>query len=61
MILLLIFYVIKTLILNPIVTALFIRGRKLNISFVFITQYYFAVQKNRLNSVQYFTMKIQNI
>ena len=61
MILLLIFYVIKTLILNPIVTALFIRGRKLNISFVFITQSYFAVQKNRLNSVQYFTMKIQNI
>ena len=44
MILLLIFYVIKTLILNPIVTALFIRGRKLNISFVFITQSYFAVQ-----------------
>ena len=31
--------------LNPIVTELFVRGRKLNISFVFITQYYFAVPK----------------
>ena len=30
---------------NPIVTELFIRGRKLNISLVFITQYYFAVPK----------------
>ena len=29
--------------LNPIVTELFIRGRKLNISFVFIIQSYFAV------------------
>ena len=27
--------------LNPIVTELFIRGRKLNISIVFITQLYF--------------------
>ena len=36
--------------LNPIVTKLFIRGRKLNISLVFITQSYFAVPKNiRLN------------
>ena len=32
--------------LNPIVTELFIRGRKLNIYFVFITQSYFAVPKN---------------
>ena len=32
---------------NPIVTELFIRGRKLNISFVFITQSYFAVPKNK--------------
>ena len=31
--------------LNPIVTELFIRGRKLNISLVFITQSYFAVPK----------------
>ena len=29
---------------NPIVTELFIRGRKLNISFVFITQSYFLYQ-----------------
>ena len=29
--------------LNPIVTELFIRGRKLNISFVFIRKSYFAV------------------
>ena len=31
--------------LNPIVTELFIRGKKLNISLVFITQSYFAVPK----------------
>ena len=31
--------------LNPIVTKLFITGRKLNISLVFITQSYFAVPK----------------
>ena len=29
--------------LNPIVSELFIRRQKLNISLVFITQYYFAV------------------
>ena len=32
--------------LNPIVTELFIRRRKLNSSLVFITQSYFAVLKN---------------
>ena len=32
--------------LDVIVTDLFIRGRKLNISLVFITQSYFAVQKD---------------
>ena len=32
--------------LNPIVTELFIRGRKLNISLVFITKFYFAVPRN---------------
>ena len=32
--------------LNPIVTRLFIRGRKLNISIVFITQSYFRVPKD---------------
>ena len=31
--------------LNPIVTELFIRGRKLNISIVFIMQSYFKVPK----------------
>ena len=31
--------------LNPVVTELFIRGRKLNISIVFITQSYFKVPK----------------
>ena len=30
---------------NPIVTELFMRGRKLNISIVFIAKSYFAVQK----------------
>ena len=47
--------------LKPIVTELFIRGRKLNISLVFITQSYFVVSKNiRLNSMHYFIMKIPN-
>ena len=37
--------------LNKIVNELFIRGRKLNISFVFITQSYFKVPKDvRLNT-----------
>ena len=47
--------------LNPIVTELFITGRKLNISIVFITQSYFKVPKDvRLNSTHFFTMKILN-
>ena len=47
--------------LNPIVTELFIRGRKLNISIVFITQYYFKLPKDvRLNSTHFFIMKIPN-
>ena len=47
--------------LNPIVTELFIRGRKLNISLVFITHSYFPVPKNiRLNSTLYFVMEIPN-
>ena len=47
--------------LNPIVTKLYIRGRKLNISLVFITQSYFAVPINiRLNSTHYFVMKVPN-
>ena len=40
--------------INPIVTELFIRGRKLNITVIFITQSYFAVPKNILNSTNYF-------
>ena len=45
--------------LNPIVSELFIRARKLNISLVLITKSYFAVPKNiRLNSTHYFIMKI---
>ena len=44
---------------NSLVTELFIRGRKLNIFLVFVTQSYFAVPKNiRLNSTHYFVMKI---
>ena len=47
--------------LNPIVTELFIRGRKLNISIVFITQSYFKLPKDvRLNSTHFFIMKIPN-
>ena len=47
--------------LNPVVTELFIRGRKLNISIVFITQSYFKVRKDvRLNSTYIFIMKIPN-
>ena len=48
-------------ILNPIVAELFIRGRKLNISLVFITQSNFVAPKNnRLNSTHYFVMKVPN-
>ena len=47
--------------LNPVVTELFIRGKKLNIPFAFIIQSYFAVPKNnRLNSTGYFILKISN-
>ena len=46
---------------NPVVTKLFIRGRKLNISIVFITQSYFHVQENNIiNSTHYFIIKIPN-
>ena len=44
--------------LNPILTELFIRGRKLNISAVFITYFYFQVPKDvRLNLTHFFIMK----
>ena len=40
------------------VTKLFIRGRKINISLVFITQSYFVVLKtNRLKYTHYFITK----
>ena len=51
----------KLQIKNPVVTELFIRGRKLNISIVFIAQLYFKVPKNvRPNSTHFFIMKIPN-
>ena len=47
--------------LNSIATELFIRGRKLNISLVFIKQSYFKVPKDaRLNTTHFFIMKIPN-
>ena len=47
--------------LSPIVTELFLRGRKLYISLVFITQYYFRVPKTiRINRAHYFIKKIPN-
>ena len=47
--------------LNPIANELFITGRKINISLVFITQSYFTVPKNiKLNPTHYFVMKIPN-
>ena len=43
------------------VTELFMRGRKLNISLVFISQTYFNLSKHtRLNATHYFFMKIPN-
>ena len=51
----------KNIKLNPVVTELFIRGEKLNISIVFITQSYFKVPKDvRLNSTHFYIMKIPN-
>ena len=53
--------IIKNKKLNSIVTELFIRGRKLNISLVFITQSYFKVPKDvRLNTSHFFIAKIPN-
>ena len=47
--------------LDSIVTQLFIRGRRLNISLVFITRSYFQVPKDvRLNTTQFFIAKISN-
>ena len=45
--------------LNPVVTELLIRGRKLNIFLVFITQSFFNVPKDiRIYLTHYFVMKI---
>ena len=47
--------------LNSIVTKLLIRGKKLNISLVFITQSFFKVPKDvRLNTSHFFITKIPN-
>ena len=46
---------------KTVVTELFIRGRKLNISIVFITRSYFKVPKEvRLNTTHFFITKILN-
>ena len=46
---------------NSIVTELFIRGRKLNISLALITQSFFKVPKDvRLNTNHFFITKIPN-
>ena len=58
MIWLLIWLIIKKL--NPVVTEFFIRGRKLNISIVFITQSYFKLPKDvRLSSTHFLLWKFQ--
>ena len=47
--------------LNSVVSELFIRGRKFNISLAFIIQSYFKVPKDvRLNTTHLFTAKIPN-
>ena len=47
--------------LSQFVIELFLRGRKVNISLVFTSQYYFKVPKTiRLNTTHYFIMKILN-
>ena len=46
---------------QAIIKELFIRCRKLYISLVFITQFYFSVPNDvRLNTTHYFIMKINN-
>ena len=47
--------------ISPILTELFFRGRKLNISLVFMSQSYFLVPKTiTLKARHYFIMKISN-
>ena len=46
--------------LNLIVTELFVTGRNLNSSLVFITQYYFKIPKDvRLNCIHFLLRKSQ--
>ena len=46
---------------QSLIKELFVRCRKLNISLVFFTQFYFSVPKDlRLNSTHYLIMKINN-
>ena len=42
--------------LNPIVTDLFIRGKKLNISIIFITKSYFKVSKDVILNTTHFLL-----
>ena len=54
-------YMINNKKLNSVITELFIRGRKLNISLFFITKSYFKVPKDvRLNCTHFFIIKISN-
>ena len=47
--------------ISPILTELFLRGSKVNITLVFILQSYFKVLKTiRLDAIDYFIMKIRN-
>ena len=46
--------------LNPIITELFIKGKKLNISLVFITQSYFTLPNFYIYIYIYIYMKYQN-
>ena len=50
--------IINNKMLNSVVTELFIRGRKLNISLLFITQSYFKSPKDvRMNTTHFFCHK----
>ena len=54
-------YIMTNRIFQAVIKELFIRCRKLNMSFVFITQFCFSVPKDvRLNSTHYLIMKINN-
>ena len=47
--------------LQPVVTELFFRGKKLNISLLFVTQSYLPIPKDvRLNTTYFSIINIQN-